>query len=374
MLLLIAAASWLYIYFRAIRNLKLAPVWHILLSILAAIFSLKFQLLKLFGGGMFTAQELPLWVLYLTAIAYGVYFLFFMLIIPADLIFSLTHFIADKKSGKKSSWLKARRIFTAALLLSSLVLALIGFFNFLNAPQITPYHITLDNYRGRELQIALLSDLHVDPATPAGVIDEIVAQTNALSPDLIVIVGDFADGKLENRRSELEKLGKLHATFGVFGVSGNHEFYLDYFGFLEFMQSIGITMLENQHVVIDGNLVLAGVSDDAGSGKKYRIKPDIDQALAGTDPALPVILLAHRPKTFDENQNHCQLQLSGHTHGGMILGMNMMVALLNGYYVSGLYDCGNSKLIVSNGTRLWGGFPFRLGMPSEIALITISGK
>jgi predicted MPP superfamily phosphohydrolase len=60
------------------------------------------------------------------------------------------------------------------------------------------------------------------------------------------------------------------------------------------------------------------------------------------------------------------LQLSGHTHGGQILGMNQVVARFNQGFLYGWYQVGKMRLYVSSGAGLWNGFPVRLGVPSEI--------
>nr|WP_270588800.1 hypothetical protein [Akkermansia muciniphila] len=65
------------------------------------------------------------------------------------------------------------------------------------------------------------------------------------------------------------------------------------------------------------------------------------------------------------------LQVSGHTHGGMIAGVDRLVARFNEGFVSGLYTVGNMKLYVSNGAGIWNGFPIRIGVPSEIVLIRL---
>ncbi len=65
------------------------------------------------------------------------------------------------------------------------------------------------------------------------------------------------------------------------------------------------------------------------------------------------------------------LQLSGHTHGGMILGLDRLVARANGGFVSGAYDVDGMTLYVNNGTGLWPGFALRLGRPSELTRITL---
>ena len=65
------------------------------------------------------------------------------------------------------------------------------------------------------------------------------------------------------------------------------------------------------------------------------------------------------------------LQLSGHAHGGLIVGLDRIFALANAGYVSGLYDVQGMQLYVNNGTALWGGLALPLGKPSELTRITL---
>ena len=86
----------------------------------------------------------------------------------------------------------------------------------------------------------------------------------------------------------------------------------------------------------------------------------------------PVILLDHQPR----NARHAAsrgvaLQLSGHTHGGMIVGLDRVVARANNGFVSGRYDVDGMTLYLNNGTALWPGFALRLGVPSELTRITL---
>ena len=101
-------------------------------------------------------------------------------------------------------------------------------------------------------------------------------------------------------------------------------------------------------------------------------EPDIGKALSGAPGDLPVILMAHQPKGSSTYANAgVDLQLSGHTHGGQVLGIHWITRMANDGYVSGLYRVGNMQLYVSNGTGLWNGFPVRLGKPSEITEIEL---
>jgi predicted MPP superfamily phosphohydrolase len=63
--------------------------------------------------------------------------------------------------------------------------------------------------------------------------------------------------------------------------------------------------------------------------------------------------------------------LSGHTHGGQILGMDALVARFNQGYLHGWYSVGPMAMYVSSGAGLWNGFPVRLGVPSEIVCLTL---
>ena len=68
------------------------------------------------------------------------------------------------------------------------------------------------------------------------------------------------------------------------------------------------------------------------------------------------------------------LHLSGHTHGGMVIGLASLVARFNEGFISGHYPVGDMHLYVSNGTALWPGFALRLGVPSELTRITLRSR
>jgi predicted MPP superfamily phosphohydrolase len=58
-------------------------------------------------------------------------------------------------------------------------------------------------------------------------------------------------------------------------------------------------------------------------------------------------------------------------HGGMIPGLDRLVARANNGFVSGRYQVGGMTLYVNNGTALWPGFALRLGRSSELTRITL---
>ncbi|OUO93689.1 metallophosphoesterase [Cloacibacillus sp. An23] len=223
-------------------------------------------------------------------------------------------------------------------------------------------------------RIVLLSDMHISASRRAPWTEELVRRVDALSPDLILITGDFIDGAVNARRADVEPLAGLRAKEGVFGVFGNHEYY---FGWREWgakFEEFRIRMLANESAVIErggGALVVAGLADEYAP-RGGAEGPDVRKALAGAPEGAPVILMDHRPGRALENAlAGADLQLSGHTHGGMVWGLAEVIAKYNGGYVNGWYDAGGMKLFVSPGTGIWNGFLVRIGVPAELTVLTL---
>ena len=84
-----------------------------------------------------------------------------------------------------------------------------------------------------------------------------------------------------------------------------------------------------------------------------------------------MILLAHQPLGARALEG-VDLQLSGHTHGGLYLLIQPIIAYFNDGFVDGLYQANDrAQIYVSPGTGLWTGMALRLGVPSEITEITL---
>ena len=158
---------------------------------------------------------------------------------------------------------------------------------------------------------------------------------------------------------------------GVYGAPGNHEYYSGYGSWIPFFEKNGIRMLQNQSVKLPNGVYLAGITDRTAKRLK-REYPDPEKAAKGIKKTDCSILLSHNPEEAYRAYHFFDLQLSGHTHGGMVWGMDYLVKKMNGNLVSGLYQIGDMKLYLTNGTCIWSGFPIRFGRPSEIALITLS--
>lgn len=261
----------------------------------------------------------------------------------------------------------------------SAVLAAIGVASAVRVPPIKDVEVVIsglppqfDGYR-----LLQLTDIHISRLFPAAWAREMVGRANAADVDLIVVTGDVIDGSVAMRRTDVAPLALLRARDGVYAIPGNHEYFFDYASWVRHLTELGFRMLPNEHAVLrrsQAELIIVGVTD-ISAPQSGQAGPDLEAALAGAPVGAPVILLDHEPKgAHRAAARGIALQLSGHTHGGMILGLDRVVARANDGFVSGRYDVDGMTLYVSNGTALWPGFAVRLGKPSELTRITLRGR
>ena len=222
--------------------------------------------------------------------------------------------------------------------------------------------------------IAHMADLHASPMLKGPRVQGVVDAMNAMNADIVLISGDVVDGLPEVRKDDVAPLAQLSAPLGVYAVTGNHEYYSSYAAWMKKFAELGVVVLSNSHTVIEKNgarFVLAGVTDEVAARFAMPL-PDIDAALSGAPDTLPIILLEHRPGFAAKNAAAgVDLQLSGHTHGGLVRGLDYIIGMFNGGYYSGLYHVDGMELYVSNGAGLWLGFSARVGVPSEVTKIIL---
>lgn len=226
----------------------------------------------------------------------------------------------------------------------------------------------LDGYR-----IVQLTDLHASSAAEAWRTRAIVERANALDADLVCLTGDYADCP-SSRSDRLEPLVGLKAKDGVWAVTGNHEYYRDREGWREWFARKGFRFLENECAFPRPNLALGGVPDETAE-TFGETPPDPAVAFASATNGEFRILLSHRPLRARENfaATRFNLQLSGHTHGGIMPILSWLVTRHNNGYVRGKYEFSwrDHTLYVSPGCGQWAGFPVRFFDPAEITVVTL---
>ena len=371
---MIGAIPFLYVLARAVLPLDLRLRWKLVLTALLFLVAFKFQILRRFAGPMFFAPDLPNWILALAAWAFTSLVFFFAFLLAADVVRLLSWAVwrmlrrsPIPRIREANAWLNL------GLLVLSCVLTSWGMGNAAKLPEVRRVELADAALpcETENLKVALLADLHIDRMTSRDDIAEVVRRTNALDPDVIAIAGDFVDGTVEELRDKVAPLAGLRAKYGVFGIPGNHEYYSGYRAWMEHLAGLGMVMLENSHRLLPHKIALAGVTDPTARRFDEEM-PDFDKALRGIPEDHYRILLAHQVKQTNEvAKRGVNVQLSGHTHGGMVVGLDRLVARSNGGYVADKYQVSGMTLYVSRGTYLWKGYPVRLGVPSEITLVTL---
>lgn len=329
----------------------------------------QFHLWSRLSSGSVFAPEFPRPVVILFNWAFGMLLLLALLQLALDLG-TLVAMLAHGEAIRDAD------AFRYAVAVLAAMLAGIGVANALRVPPVKNVTVAIrdlpssfDGYR-----VVQLTDLHVSRLFTSEWAQAVVDRTNASGADLIVVTGDFIDGSVEMRRHDVAPLQRLRAPDGVYAIPGNHEYFFDYGAWMRHLSDLGFRMLPNAHAVVErggDRLIVAGVTDLSAPGVG-EAGPDLALALRGVPADAPIILLDHQPRhAHDAAARGVALQLSGHTHGGMIRGLDRLVARGNAGFVSGRYVVGGMTLYVSNGTGLWPGFALRLGVPSEITRFTL---
>ena len=377
MLIYLSFILALFCFFVAIFPLKINRWWKLIIFGVLCAISQKYLIMYLFGGKAFFAPALPRSFMLFTAWLYAVLICWFgMLLVSIVIRFAVRLYYRRKQKEMPKNWNKWVCRANFILLGIAVITTLLGLYWGTALPSVKEYTIYLKDLpkEAEEMRVALLSDLHIDYISKPEHIKEIVRRTNTAKPDLIVLTGDFVDGSVERCGKKVAILKGLQAPLGVWGVPGNHEYYSGYQSWIYFLErEADITMLLNRSVRLPNGIYLAGTTDP-GAKRRWEEMPDVRKAAEGIKPEDCSILLAHQPKLALAAQKFFDLQLSGHTHGGMILGMDLVVKFMNKGFVSGLYQVGDMQLYLTNGTYIWSGFPIRFGRPTEITLITLKKK
>lgn len=224
------------------------------------------------------------------------------------------------------------------------------------------------------LRIVQISDLHVGPTIGYRYLRRVVRMANDLAPDLIALTGDIVDGSVARLVRDVSPLADLRPLQSAFLVLGNHDYYSGASAWVSHFQSMGLTVLLNEHAIFNrgaARLIVGGVTDPAARIYNPQQMPRPDLA-AGTalGPAFR-LLLAHNPSLAPLGQKAgFDLQLSGHTHAGQFFPWTLAVRLIHTHHVAGLSREGRMWVYVSAGTGSWGP-PIRFGTMPELTLLRL---
>jgi uncharacterized protein len=229
-------------------------------------------------------------------------------------------------------------------------------------------------------RVVQISDIHFEEYTEPFFLRRVVREINSLSPDLVLLTGDYISmGPLRKRftRHALRRCAEILQDIACprrFGAMGNHDVFLGEAEIGPALADARIPLLINEHVRIERNghhLWLCATHDPVTH------VPDLDATIPA-NPDAPVLLMCHGPDYVDTLLAHprgrfVDAMFSGHTHGGQVrLPFLPPMHLPEGgrKYVEGTFRLGKLQLYVNRGIGAVG-VPFRLNCPPEITLFTL---
>ena len=185
------------------------------------------------------------------------------------------------------------------------------------------------------IRIVFISDIHHGAALSIERVKKLVLRINDLHPDIIILGGDYTSREKKYIKPVFEELRNLKSKYGVYGVMGNHDYYVNGDLTKKMMTQNGIKMCVNKSYWLKINrdsIKIGGVDDPDGSN------PEIDSTVYDVHKKDFCILISHRPEYIKQIKSDLvDLTLSGHTHGGQVTFFGLWAPILpseNGWWAS----------------------------------------
>ena len=300
----------------------------------------------------------------------GLLFLFFCTSAAIDLYRLLLH-LAGLLSGRdfSSLALSGRSHFLAAVS-CSVIVSIYGYFEALN---IRTERIVVESERipagmGR-ITVAQISDVHLGLIVGQERLSRILREIKRADPDILVSTGDLVDSQIDGLAPMADDFREIKPRYGMFAVTGNHEYYAGIEQALDFTRKAGFIVLSGDARDVAG-IRIAGVDDPVALSMGAGRPGEAARTLGNNDSGKFTMLLKHRPSIGKDSPGRFDLQLSGHVHQGQIFPFSLVTRLF--YPVaSGLtHLAGGGSLYLSRGTGTWGP-PIRFLAPPEITVIEL---
>ena len=129
------------------------------------------------------------------------------------------------------------------------------------SPQIKTLELTIHKKSPlNELNIAMISDVHLGTIVCNSHFMRIVEKINSLNPDIVLFAGDLVDEDIEPviRENLGETLRQIKSKYGIFAMTGNHEYIGGVEAACKYLTDHGVVMLRDSVVKLQMHLRLLG--------------------------------------------------------------------------------------------------------------------
>lgn len=320
---------------------------------------------------------------------------FFIYVVTLLVVLDLIWLLVKVLRRKKPRFTRARKQKIAAgafagIFLISLAAVVYGGIHERNI-KTAEYEIAIDKDGGNRehLRAVLISDLHLGYSIGSRDMEQMVEKINAQHPDIVFLAGDIYDNDydaIDDPDHVAEIFAGIESELGVYAIYGNHDVTETLVGGFpvgssknalrdarieEMMKKAGITMLEDEALLIDDSFYLVGRLDGEKNGFGSKDRALLEELLKPLDKNRPILVMNHEPDELsDYAEAGVDLLLSGHTHAGQFFPLTVVQPFAWENYW-GLKKIGSMYSVVTSGTGVYGP-PIRVLTDSEIVVLDIT--
>jgi uncharacterized protein len=203
--------------------------------------------------------------LYLCVMFYG-----FLLTAAIDLLRLGNHFFRYFPATVTAHPPAAAQLTWAIASFCVLFITGIGYYNAVH-PHYKTYDLNIaKSTRLNGLNIVAVSDMHLGSVVGAAQLKRIIGLVRAAQPDIVFFVGDVFDIDVSETVGEntAALLKNIQAAYGVYAVTGNHEYYAGLDKAVSYLARANITVLQDSMVQIGDSFSLAGRKDLTAARRK----------------------------------------------------------------------------------------------------------
>ena len=261
--------------------------------------------------------------------------------------------------------LSTKIVGTGALAIFVVLFAVGTYFAY--TPTVHKTTITIEK-EGEPMRVVMASDFHLGMLSHKGHLEKFVKLSNEQNPDLVMLVGDIVDDDPTRyiKTGMKDVMSQLQATYGVYGVLGNHEYYGNKIEeFNKAMKESGVTILMDETIELPNGVYLTGQEDLTNKDRLAiaELKPK--------DADAPWFVMNHTPNDLTApKEAGVDFHVSGHTHKGQMWPNQLITERIFdlGY---GHEMFGQMHALVSSGFGFWGP-PMRIGSQAELWVVDIN--
>lgn len=227
------------------------------------------------------------------------------------------------------------------------------------------------------LTVVHIADLQADRYTDQRKMERYIKKVNEAQPDIVIFAGDLITSGTDYIEAGARALGLIEASYGVFAVIGDHDYWSGKDIVEEALVNQGITVLQDENIWIDHgshSIKLTGVTEIYSQNiDSIRLQELLEESRS----EVLSIITSHQAtdRLIDAAKNFGVDQLlAGHTHGGQIripvFFYPMTAVRAETAFVNGNWRIDNMLLNINNGL----GFtlaPVRYNAPAQVSVITI---